>query len=61
MVKLPAHRAGVPEEEISFIVCPSTPCKAGLAGHVPATSHGKRKLDVQGKFSDLSCLFSLRS
>ena len=35
-VKLPAHRAGLPGKEISFILCPLTPAyKAGLAGHLP--------------------------
>jgi hypothetical protein len=35
-VKLPAHRAGLPGEEVSFILCPLTPAyKAGLAGRVP--------------------------
>jgi hypothetical protein len=42
-VKLPAPRAGLPEEEISFILCPFLPAgrqgprlQAGLAGHVSA-------------------------
>jgi hypothetical protein len=35
-VKLPAHGAGLPGEELSFILCPLTPPEAGLAGHVPA-------------------------
>jgi hypothetical protein len=41
-VKLPAHGAGLPGEEISFLLCPFLPAvgrdrayKAGLAGHVP--------------------------
>jgi hypothetical protein len=36
-VKLPAHRAGLPGNEISFFIVPLDPAyKAGLAGHLPA-------------------------
>jgi hypothetical protein len=36
-VKLPAHRAGLPGNEISFLIVPLDPAyKAGLAGHLPA-------------------------
>jgi len=35
-VKLPAHRAGLPGNEISFFIVPFDPAyKAGLAGHLP--------------------------
>jgi hypothetical protein len=35
-VKLPAHRAGLPGNEISFFIVPLYPAyKAGLAGHLP--------------------------
>jgi len=35
-VKLPAHRAGLPGNEISFLIVPFDPAyKAGLAGHLP--------------------------
>jgi hypothetical protein len=35
-VKLPAHRAGLPGNEISFLIVPLDPAyKAGLAGHLP--------------------------
>jgi hypothetical protein len=35
-VKLPAHRAGLPGNEISFFIVPlDSAYKAGLAGHVP--------------------------
>jgi hypothetical protein len=37
-VNLPAHRAGLPGNEISFLFVPLDPAyKAGLAGHLPAT------------------------
>ena len=37
-MKLPAHRAGLPGNEISFLIVPLDPAyKAGLAGHLPAT------------------------
>jgi len=33
--KLPAYRAGLPEEEVSFILCPLTPpTRRGRARHV---------------------------
>jgi hypothetical protein len=36
-VKLPAHRSGLPGNEISFLIVPLDPAyKAGLAGHLPA-------------------------
>jgi hypothetical protein len=36
VVKLPAHRAGLPGKEISFLIVPLDPAyKAGLAGHLP--------------------------
>jgi hypothetical protein len=36
-VKLPAHRAGLPGNEISFLFVPLDPAyKAELAGHLPA-------------------------
>ncbi len=36
-VKLPAHRAGLPGNEISFLIVPLDPAyKAGFAGHLPA-------------------------
>jgi hypothetical protein len=35
-VKLPAHRAGLPGKETSFLIVPLDPAyKAGLAGHLP--------------------------
>ena len=35
-VKLPAHRSGLPGNEISFFIVPLGPAyKAGLAGHLP--------------------------
>jgi hypothetical protein len=35
-VKLPAHRAGLPGNEISFLFVPLDPAyKAGPAGHLP--------------------------
>ena len=37
-MKLPAHRAGLPGNVISFYIVPLDPAyEAGLAGHVPAT------------------------
>jgi hypothetical protein len=37
-VKLPAHRAWLPRNEISFFIVPLDPTyKAGLAGHLPVT------------------------
>jgi hypothetical protein len=37
-VKLPAHRAGFPGNEISFFIVPLDPAyKAGLTGHLPVT------------------------
>jgi hypothetical protein len=36
IVKLSAHRAGLPGNEISFLFVPLDPAyKAGLAGHLP--------------------------
>jgi hypothetical protein len=36
IVKLPAHRAGLPGNEISFFIVPLDPAyKARLAGHLP--------------------------
>jgi hypothetical protein len=36
LVKLHAHRAGLPGNEISFLFVPLDPAyKAGLAGHLP--------------------------
>jgi hypothetical protein len=36
-VKLPAHRAGLPGNEISFLIVPLDPdYKAALSGHLPA-------------------------
>ena len=33
-MKLPAHRAGLPGNELSFVIVPLDPAyKAGLAGH----------------------------
>jgi len=38
LVKLPAHRAGLPGNVLSFYIVPLDPAyKAGLAGHVPVT------------------------
>ena len=38
-MKFPAHRAGLPGKEISFLIVPLDPAyKAGLAGHLPVTS-----------------------
>jgi len=38
-VKLPAHRAGLPGNETSFIFVPLDPAyKAGLTGHLPVTA-----------------------
>jgi hypothetical protein len=38
-VKLPAHRAGLPGKEISFLIVPLDPAyKAGLAGHLPVSA-----------------------
>ena len=35
-VKLPAHRAGLPGNEISFLFVPlDPPYKAGVTGHLP--------------------------
>jgi hypothetical protein len=35
-VKLPTHRAGLPGNEISFLIVPlDPPYKAGFAGHLP--------------------------
>jgi len=37
IVKLPAHRAGLPGKEISLLIVPLDPAyKTGLAGHLPA-------------------------
>ena len=35
-MKLPAHRTGLPGNEISFLIVPLDPAyKGGLAGHLP--------------------------
>ncbi len=40
-VKLPAHRAGLPGNVISFYIVPLYPAyKAGLAGHLPVKLKG---------------------
>ena len=42
-MKLHAHRAGLPGEEISFTLCPlPLAYKAGFTGHVPAGPKGKK-------------------
>jgi hypothetical protein len=47
-VKLPAHRAGVPGNEISFFIVPLDPTyKAGLAGHLPAEYPEEEEAMVQ--------------
>jgi hypothetical protein len=52
-VKLPAHRAGLPGKEMSFLIVPLDPAyKAGLAGHLPV-----KKSYVHGCF--LSIRFEL--
>jgi hypothetical protein len=39
-VKLPAHKARLPGNEISFLLVPLDPAyKAGLAGHLPVTGY----------------------
>ena len=41
IVKLPAHRAGLPGKVISFYIVPLDPAhSAGLAGHVPVNKEG---------------------
>jgi hypothetical protein len=49
-VKLPAHRAGLPGNEISFLFVPLGPAyTAGLAGHLPAKNRWQsKKLQIQG-------------
>jgi len=45
-VKLPAHRAGLPGNEISFLFVPLDPAyKAGLAGHLPAKVQSSESLE----------------
>jgi hypothetical protein len=40
LVKLPAHRAGLPGNEISYLFVPLDPAyKAGLPGHWPVKYH----------------------
>jgi hypothetical protein len=36
-------RATLPGNEISFTLCPLTPAKAGVKGHLPAKSNPKLK------------------
>jgi len=44
-VKLPAHMAGLPGNEISFLFVPLDPAyKAGLAGHLPVKIQKERSL-----------------
>jgi hypothetical protein len=46
-VKLPAHKAGLPGKEISFILCPITPpTRRGLRG----TCRSKLKVQIKLKF-----------
>jgi hypothetical protein len=49
-VKLPAHRAGLPGNEILFFIVPLDPAyKAGLAGHLPVKNRWQsKKLQIQG-------------
>ncbi len=48
IVKLPAHRAGLPGNEISFLIVPLDPAyKAGLAGHLQVNRKGMRD-ETQG-------------
>ena len=51
LMKLPAHRAGLPEEEVSFILCPLTPpTRRGLRGTFRPKGMWRE--------GDLSCLVS---
>jgi hypothetical protein len=44
VVKLPAHRAGLPEEEVSLILCPLTPPpKRGVRGTFRPKTGGTRR------------------
>ena len=44
-VKFPAHRAGLPGKDISFLFVPLDPAyKAGLAGHLPVKTLAKPPL-----------------
>jgi hypothetical protein len=44
-VKLPAHRAGLPGKETSFLIVPLDPAyKAGLAGHLPVKVRMEKSL-----------------
>jgi hypothetical protein len=46
-VKLPAHRAGLSGNEISFLFVPLDPAyKAGLAGHLPVKNLPERDVGV---------------
>ena len=55
-MKLPAHRAGLPENEILFFIVPLDPAyKAGLAGHLPVSV----SFFKWGKPMDHTGLFSL--
>jgi hypothetical protein len=46
IVKLPAHRAGLPGKVISFYIVPLDPAyKAGLAGHVPVSNSTLKMMD----------------
>jgi len=49
-VKFPAHRTGLPGNEISFLFVPLDPVyKAGLAGHLPVKIRWQsKKLQIQG-------------
>jgi len=50
-VKLPVHRAGLPGNEISFLIVPLDPTyKAGLAGHLPAKYPEEKEAIVQGGY-----------
>ena len=54
-MKLPAHRAGLPGNEISFFIVPLDPAyKAGLAGHLPVD-------DLTGYTSHYHSLINLDS
>ena len=51
-MKLPAHKAGLPRNEMSFLIVPLDPAyKAGLTGHLPVkvqmSKRAKRRLRLR--------------
>jgi hypothetical protein len=57
-VKLPAHRAGLPGNEISFLIVPLDPAyKAGLAGHLPVNISPASPFSIRSNLYKIFTLF----